>query len=134
MGAQGSGNIRSAVFITFPGNCKAALSFYQHCFGGQLQFVFFEKEMNGCPERPVVSGSLVSDRLVIYGSDLVPDEGRSVGNHIAVFLYCMDRQERGAFIEKLAPQDVGQMGTEADDQPLVEIIDAFEVRWILGYR
>ena len=37
----------SAVFLTFSGNCKKALTFYQACFGGTLQFETFGKELQG---------------------------------------------------------------------------------------
>lgn len=72
----------SAVFITFFGNCKQALTFYQSCFGGLLQFETFEKEIQGYRELPVVSGSLVSEKIIIHGSDLVHNEGRKIGNYI----------------------------------------------------
>ncbi|MGY0041025.1 hypothetical protein [Pedobacter sp. NJ-S-72] len=76
---------RSVVFVTFSGNCKKALSFYQSCFGGLLQIETFEKELSGYIEKPVVSGSLVSDRIIIHGSDLVHNEGRKLGNYISIF-------------------------------------------------
>src|SRR5690606_7200125 len=91
----------SAIFITFSGNCKKALSFYQTCFGGLLQFETFEKEIQGYSEVPIVSGSLVSDRIIIYGSDLVHNEGRKIGNYISVFLHCKDTSDRKELIEKL---------------------------------
>ncbi|MES2419108.1 MAG: glyoxalase, partial [Bacteroidota bacterium] len=91
----------SAVFITFSGNCKKALTFYQTCFGGLLQFELFEKELPGYPEMPVVNGSLVSDRIVIHGSDLIHNEGRKLGNYMAIFLHCKNTAERKTLIEKL---------------------------------
>jgi len=117
----------SAVFITFSGNCRKALTCYQACFGGTLQFETFELE--GYAEKPVISGSLVSDRIIIYGSDLVHNEGRIPGNHMAVFLFCKNADERQALIKKLKPDLLPQ----SDDAPmLMEVIDEFDVRWVLG--
>ena len=73
----------SAVFITFSGNCRKALTFYQGCFGGTLRLETFGEALDGYPETPVISGSLVSDRVVIHGSDLVHNEGRTLGNYIS---------------------------------------------------
>jgi len=121
-----------AVFITFSGNCKKALTFYQTCFGGLLQFETFEKELPGYAELPVVSGSLVADRIIIYGSDLVHNEGRKLGNYIAVFLHCKNNDDRKLLIEKLESGQKNLFVSNDDEQKLIEITDAFEVRWVLG--
>ena len=116
----------SAIFITFSGNCRRALTHYQTCFGGTLHFETLE--LPGYPEKPVISGSLVSDSIVIYGSDLTHSEGRILGNYMAVFLHCKSRADRKALVKKL-----GSKNTENyHDLKLVEITDAFDVRWILG--
>ena len=124
--------LRSAIFITFSGNCKQALTFYQYCFGGKLQFELFEKELPGFNSMPVISGSLVADEIAIHASDLVPDEGRIPGNCMAVYLQCKDVGSRTALIEKLVSRKPHQPVHPARDQRLIEIIDAFEVRWMLG--
>lgn len=122
----------SAVFITFSGNCKKALSFYQTCFGGLLQFETFEEEVQGYTEMPVVSGSLVSDKIIIHGSDLVHNEGRKLGNYISIFLHCKNSYERKELIKKLKSDQKNFFGNNYDDQRLIELTDGFDVRWILG--
>ncbi|SMC98325.1 Uncharacterized conserved protein PhnB, glyoxalase superfamily [Pedobacter nyackensis] len=122
----------SAIFITFSGNCKKALSFYQTCFGGGLQFETFEKELLGYTEMPVVSGSLVSDRIIIHGSDLVHNEGRKIGNYISIFLHCKNIHDRKELVEKLAFDKKDFFAKNDDDQKLIEVTDAFDVSWILG--
>ena len=122
----------SAVFITFSGNCRKALTFYQTCFGGRLQFETFERELEGYPEIPVISGSLVSESIIIHGSDLVHDEGRILGNYMSVFLYCKNTKERQGLIEKLNFNRENLFARSNNDQKLVEVTDAFDVRWVLG--
>lgn len=124
--------LTSAVFITFSGNCRKALTFYQSCFGGTLQFETFEEELQGYAEMPVVIGSLVSDRIVIHGSDLVHNEGRKLGNHISIFLHCNDAEDRNALVEKLKFGKKYPFVKNYHDQKLIEIIDAFDVGWVLG--
>lgn len=124
--------LRSAIFITFPGNCKKALTFYQACFGGKLHFVIFEKQLQSFSAMPVISGSLISDRIIIHGSDLVHDEGRIPGNHMSVFLHCKNAYGRKALIEKLAIGRKNLFMKHSDDQKLIELTDAFDVRWVLG--
>nr|WP_121271468.1 glyoxalase [Pedobacter schmidteae] len=125
-------NLISAIFITFSGNCKKALAFYQTCFGGLLQFETFEKEIEGYPEIPVVSGSLVSDRIIIYGSDLVHNEGRKLGNYMSIFLHCKNTIERKELVKKLEPGKKFFFVNNDDDQKLFEVIDVYGVRWVLG--
>ncbi|MFC7522916.1 glyoxalase [Parapedobacter sp. GCM10030251] len=126
--------IVSAVFITFSGNCRKALTFYQTCFGGTLNFETFEGTIEGYTEVPVVSGSLVSDGITIYGSDLVHNEGRTLGNYLSIFLHCRNTKERQALIGKLRFNKPGSSIGKDDGrgQKLIEITDAFDVRWILS--
>ncbi|QEH42019.1 glyoxalase [Chitinophaga sp. XS-30] len=126
------GKFVSAVFITFSGSCRKALTYYQTCFGGTLQFETFEEELEGYTEMPVVSGSLVSDSVIIYGSDLVHSEGRTLGNYLSIFLHCKNTDDRQALIEKLGLNEPHLFARNSDDQKLVEVTDAFDVRWILG--
>lgn len=129
---QNNAKLISAIFITFSGNCKKALTFYQACFGGTLQFETFEKELQGYTEMPVVSGSLVSDRIIIHGSDLVHNEGRKLGNYISIFLHCKNTYDRKELIEKLEFDKKNLFVKNYDDQKLIEVTDAFDVRWVLG--
>jgi PhnB protein len=122
----------TAIFITFSGNCKKALSFYQSCFGGLLQFETFENEVDGYTEAPVISGSLVADRIIIYGSDLVHNEGRKVGNYISIFLRCKNIHDRKELIKKLELGKKKAFVNNTDEQKLIEVTDAFDVSWILG--
>ena len=129
---QNKEELIGGVFITFSGNCKKALTFYQTCFGGTLHFETFDRELQGFKEKPVISGSLVADNIVIYGSDLVHNEGRKMGNYISVFLPFENAADRKAIIDKLSPGRKELFTTKDEEQKLVEITDAFDVRWILG--
>lgn len=122
----------SGIFITFSGDCKKALTFYQTCFGGTLHFETFDKGLQGYTEMPVISGSLVSDSIVIHGSDLVHDEGRKVGNHLSIFLPCKNADDRKELIGKLRSIPRNLSAGNDEEQKLIEITDAFDVRWMLS--
>ena len=126
------GKRMSAIFITFPGNCKRALTYYQACFGGSLHFETFEKELPGYSEKPVISGSLISDRITIYGSDLIHEEGRILGNYLSIFLPCKNPSDRETLIEKLRFNMRDMVSTKSSEEKLIEITDGFDVRWILS--
>lgn len=129
---QSREKITSGIFITFSGNCKKALTFYHKCFGGTLQFETFDKELFGFAEKPVIKGSLISDMIVIHGSDLVHTEGRKIGNYLSVFLPCEDIKHRKILIEKLSSGKGNTNLINYEEQALFELTDVFDVRWILG--
>lgn len=120
---------KSSVFITFNGNCQQAFVNYQACFGGELYMETFEKPIVGYTERPVVRAILDSPKLLIQGSDLVHDEGRRVGNYMAVFINCINHQERQYYINQLHGKTAA---ADEASQPLIEVIDRFDVRWVFA--
>lgn len=124
--------LKSGIFITFSGNCKEALMLYQACFGGNLHFETFEKELDGYAGNPVIRGSLVSAGIVIHGSDLVHDEGRKIGNYLSVFFPCKNAGHRNKLLAKLNPAIAGPGTRDDENQQLIEVTDAFDVRWVLG--
>src|SRR5690606_13246074 len=105
---------------------------YQSCFGGDLQFELFGKTLPGQAGPPVVNGSLVSDCIIIHGSDLVHDEGRTLGNYIAIFLRCKNAADRKELIGKLGARKTRPVTAHEDGNQLIEVTDAFDVRWVLG--
>ncbi|HQA75031.1 MAG: hypothetical protein R2805_06810 [Flavobacterium sp.] len=119
--------VKSAFFITFNGNCKEALSFYQSCFGGELHIDTFTTPMNGLTETPVITGFLTSNIITIYGSDLVADNGRRIGNFMAIYVHCTNHKERLSYLEKLAPKPQLYVS-----EKLIEITDVFDVVWLFG--
>jgi PhnB protein len=122
----------SAVFITFSGNCKKALTFYQTCFGGHLHFQTFEKQLLGYTEVPVISGSLISEKIIIHGSDMVNNEGRKLGNYLSIYLQCKNPSIRKIIASKLLAQKEHPYITNNNEPKLIEITDAYDVSWILG--
>lgn len=122
-----------AVFISFSGNCKKALTFYQSCFGGTLQFHPL-KEEELFHNEIVVCGSLLADSITIYGSDLVHNEGRKTGNFIAIYVGCKNSNDRMQLIEKLLVAEIKQLKKNYDDQNLIELTDSFDVRWVFGIQ
>ncbi|MEJ5995145.1 glyoxalase [Pedobacter sp. Du54] len=126
------GKCVSGIFLTFSGNCKEALTFYQTCFGGTLRFETFETGLKGYAEKPVVNASLISDTICMYGSDLVHNEGRILGNYMAIFMPCKNVAVRRELIQKLEVNKPVFLSRNYDEK-LIEITDRFDVRWVLYF-
>lgn len=93
--------------LTFNGNCRQAMIFYQECLGGQLEFQTvgqsplssrLPKRMRDC----IVEATLINHSLVLTGSDMVPDSGLIKGNSLALSLQCDSERELRAVFQKLS--------------------------------
>jgi hypothetical protein len=91
----------------------------------------FTQSIGEYAEQPVIRAVLHAPKLTIQGSDLVYNEGRRVGNYIAVLVACKNHEERKDYISRLYDHENTRVITEHDD-PLVEIIDRFDVRWMFA--
>ncbi|WP_447769603.1 VOC family protein [Sphingobacterium faecium] len=129
---KNTNKVVSGIFLTFSGNCKEALTFYHSCFGGTLHFDTFTNQLQDFPKNPVIFGSLISKDIVIHGSDLVADEGRIIGNYLSVFLMCENVVYRNLLVEKLASSHYHFPKRHHDLQKLIEISDAYDVKWLLA--
>ncbi|MFZ6023686.1 MAG: glyoxalase [Bacteroidota bacterium] len=126
-----TGDTHSSVFITFNGNCRQAFTAYHACFGGELYIESFEPALEGFPGKPVLKAVLKSSKLLIYGSDMVHNEGRRIGNYMALFVYCTSKQERQYYLQQLSAK-ARHHQSATNEEALVEMVDRFDVRWVFA--
>lgn len=82
-------------YLSFKGECEAAFTFYQQCFGGRLGEVFRyagSPMANDVPEdwqgKVMHASFALGDRVVLMGADVAPDryeepKGFSMSLHLA---------------------------------------------------
>jgi PhnB protein len=92
-------------YLTFNGNCREAMEFYQRCLGGELCFQTLgespkTKKLPKYIKVHIVQASLKSDNLVLMGSDMT-DEELLRGNSISILLDCNDEDRIKAYYNKL---------------------------------
>ncbi len=127
-------------YLTFSGNCREAMTFYQECLGGELVFQTVEesplsekmpKKMKDC----ILHATLTKDTLILMGSDMVPQSGLVKGNSVSLSINCDSEEEIKTFYKKLAK------GGKAD-HPLEDsfwgalfgdLTDKFGNHWLLNY-
>jgi PhnB protein len=85
-------------YITFSGNCREAMSFYQQCLGGELvlQTVGESPMANQWPahlQHGILHGSLTNKGIVLLGSDMSGPAGVTKGNNISLSLSCDTEEE-----------------------------------------
>lgn len=91
-------------YITFPGNAREAMEFYEGVFGGTLRLNTFAEF--GAQDAPhpdqIMHGQLETERgLTLMGADPPPDFEHHPGNNIAVSLSGDDGGELRGYWDKL---------------------------------
>lgn len=94
-------------YLTFSGNCRKAMTFYQKCLGGKLVFQTVGESplSDKMPEKMkdcILHAVLISDSLLLMGSDMVPENGLIKGNAVSLTLNCNSEKEAGVFYKKLS--------------------------------
>jgi PhnB protein len=127
-------------YLTFNGNCREAMKFYQECLGGELTM----QTVGGSPmgsqmpaeaQTKILHASLVKDNLVLLGSD-ISGAGRIVnGNTISLSLHCSNEQEIKTFFFNLsAGGQIAHPLHEFFAGTMGALTDKFEKDWLLYYE
>jgi len=85
-------------YLTFNGNCREAMNFYKACLGGDLslQTIGESPLADKMPEQMkdgILHATLIKDKLVLMGSDMVSDNGLVRGNAVSLLLQCSSEDE-----------------------------------------
>jgi PhnB protein len=127
-------------YLTFNGNCREAMSFYQECLGGEL---FFQKigespladKMPAQMKESILHSTLTRGELLLMGSDMVSEKGLLKGNTVSLMLNCSSEEEIKNAYTKLAeggemthPLEVSFWGALFGD-----LTDKYGNHWLLHF-
>lgn len=94
-------------YLTFNGNCREAMSFYQECLGGEL-FLQTIGESPMADKMPlqmkncILHSTLKNDNFIIMASDMVGDKGLIKGTNVSLMLNCSSEEDIQNTYQKLA--------------------------------
>ena len=96
-------------YMTFNGNCREAMSFYKHCFGGKLHIQPLKGSpmAEGLPPKMkdyVLHATLASRNIILMGSDMVGGNGLHQGNAFSLLLVCGTEAELKKHFRNLSAQ------------------------------
>lgn len=85
-------------YLTFNGNCREAMAFYQECLGGELTLQTIgdspmAERMPPKMKEHILHSTLTKDGLVLMASDMVAEEGLQKGNSVSLMLNCGSEAE-----------------------------------------
>lgn len=126
-------------YIHFNGQCREALAFYQQCLGGELNLQKISEspmaaQMPSQKSGHILHGSLVSNAIVIMGSD-ISSAHFIQGNNINLCLQCSSREEMEKYFEALSK--AGTVKTPVHQTfrgaSYGECTDRYGINWIINY-
>ena len=94
-------------YLTFNGNCREGMGFYKNCLGGNLLFQTIgqspladkmTRQMKDC----ILHATLTNSKLILMGSDMVPQNGLIKGNAVSLMLDCSTEKEINDCFKKLS--------------------------------
>lgn len=127
-------------YLTFKGNCREAMTFYQKCLGGELAFQTIgesplsekmPKKMKEC----ILHATLAKNDLVLMGSDMVSESGLIKGNAVSLSINCDSEEEIKAFYKRLSKGGKTDRPLEDTFWGVVfgDLTDKFGNHWLLNY-
>ncbi len=128
-------------YLTFNGNCREAMSFYQECLGGELSFQTIgdspmADKMPAEIREHILHSTLTRDELILMGSDMVSGRGLIRGNAVAMMLDCSSQDEIRTTYAKLS--EGGQATHPLEDSfwgaLFGDLIDKYGNSWLLHYE
>lgn len=127
-------------YLTFNGNCREAMTFYQQCLGGELQLQTVG-ESPIADKMPVqmkdfiLHARLTNGILVLMGSDMVGEEGLTKGNSVSLMLDCASEEEIRNCYAALAAGGRATHSLEVSFWGALfgDLIDKYGHQWLLYY-
>lgn len=94
-------------YLSFNGNCRDAMHFYQACLGGELflQTIGESPLSEQLPEHMkicILHATVTNGALVLMGSDMVGEKGLHQGNAVSLCLQCSSEEEIRTVYARLA--------------------------------
>jgi PhnB protein len=94
-------------YLTFAGNCREAMQFYQQCLGGELTFQTvgstpFAGVMPLKMKECILNATLQHENLLLIASDIVTESGHVIGNSVSLMIDCKSAFEANRCFERLS--------------------------------
>lgn len=127
-------------YLTFSGNCREAMNFYKECLGGELvlQTIGESPLSDKMPQQMkdcILHATLTRGEMQLMGSDMVADNGLTIGNSVSLSLDCESEEEIRSVYEKLAAGGEATHPLENSFWGALfgDLTDKFGNHWLLIY-
>lgn len=128
-------------YLTFNGNCREAMHFYRDCLGGNLTLQTIGEspladKMPPQMKECILHATLIKDKLVLMGSDMVGENGLKKGNAVSMVINCSSDEEIRSFYEKLSAGGNKDHALEESfwGATFGDLTDKYGNHWLLNYE
>lgn len=126
-------------YLTFNGNCREAMKFYQKCLGGKLHFQTAGESpgsgrMSAKMKKTIIHASLTDENFVLTGSDIVEGQGLVKGNAIAISISFTSEKALRSCYKKLSYDAVQKYPVQHNFYGILfgSLTDRFGNHWLLN--
>jgi PhnB protein len=126
-------------YLTFNGNCREAMTFYQQCLGGELVFQTvgespLSEKMPKKMKNYILHSTLTNGSLLLMGSDMAPETGLIRGNAVSLVLNSGSEKELKSCYKKLSAggQETHPLQKTFWDALFGGLTDQFGNHWLLN--
>ena len=128
-------------YLTFHGNCREAMQFYQKCLGGKLNFQTIGESplsgnMPGRMKNCILYASLNGDGILLMASDMVGERGLLRGNAVSLMLNFTSEKDLRSCYKTLSAggEQTHPLKDTAWGAIIGELADKYGNHWILNYN
>lgn len=127
-------------YLTFNGNCREAMLFYQESIGGELDIQTIgesplAEKLPADMKLKVLHASLRREGLVLMGTDMTGEKGLLTGNRVSLLLDCSSETEAREIYERLAREGVPSHPLHISFWGALfgDLTDRFGNQWLLHF-
>jgi PhnB protein len=127
------------VYLTFDGNCREAMQFYQSCLGGELHIAPFSDAPHEFPPEQrnyVMHANLAFGPHSLMASDTMPGQPVNVGTNYSVCIQCESLEEIERFFAALSNKGTFTMPLQDTfwGARFGMLTDQFGIQWMLNFE
>lgn len=125
-------------YLTFDGDCREAMEFYQRCLGGELNVMTFgDGDFDVPPEARgrLVHAALSNGTTSLMASDTMPGMDYTAGNSVTLNLVLESVEEVDRMYEALGDGGKGTMAPHDSfwGARFAMLTDRFGIHWMLNF-
>ncbi|MFI5149879.1 MAG: VOC family protein [Bacteroidia bacterium] len=128
----------SNVYLTFNGNCREAMTFYNACLKGEIEIMDFGDSPMPVPadgKKLVLHSNIKKDGILIMASDTTPDRPVNFGEHMSISINCESAAQADSFYTALSAGGKQTMPMQKTfwGAYFGMLTDKFGVQWMFNY-
>ncbi|GJM32407.1 MAG: VOC family protein [Saprospiraceae bacterium] len=128
-------------YLTFNGNCREAMTFYNDCLGGTLTLQTIgespiSEKIPGTMKNAILQATLKKGALVLLATDMVNGRGLKKGNSVSLLLECSSEEEIRRVYYKLSEggKTVHRLEETFWGALFGGLTDKYGNQWLLNYN